>query len=50
MEELEKQLEIWIERNDTSLYDEETESNEYWETMGSLSTLLIIKDWIKSKK
>lgn len=48
MEELLKQLEIWIERNDPNLY--EKDEKEYWETMGSLTTLLVIKDWIKNKK
>jgi hypothetical protein len=50
MKDLEKQLEIWIERTNPALYDEETETKEYWSEMGSLSTLLIIKDWIKLNK
>ena len=43
---LKTQLEIWIERNDPNLY--EKDEKEYWETMGSLTTLLTIKDYIKN--
>lgn len=46
LQELKQQLDKWIENTDPKLSDE---GKDKLETMASLSTLLIVRDWVTNK-
>jgi hypothetical protein len=47
LQELKEQLDIWIERTNPELYDDIPQ--EYWKEMGSLTSLLIVREWVVTK-
>ena len=49
LQELKQQLDEWIKKSDTNLYDEKNESKEYYSALGNLTSLLIVREWVINK-
>ena len=47
LQELKNQLDIWIEKTNPDLYDNNLK--DYYKELGSLTSLLIVREWVVTK-
>lgn len=49
LQELKQQLDEWITKYDANQYDKQTETEDYYSALGSLTSLLIVREWVVNK-